>query len=96
MNYIKSGDFCEIVSDKFTKEGIKRGHLVYVAGHKALPISDEDPYTQRIKFFVHIYNSNTATMGKELYLVDPNSILKVDDKEQEHLLADYKAANGIE
>ena len=95
-NYIKSGDFCEIVSDKFTKEGIKRGHLVYVAGHKALPISDEDPYTQRIKFFVHIYNKHTYEMGKELYLMDPNSILPLSKTDQEFLLHEYKQANGLD
>lgn len=96
MNYIKSGDFCEIVSDKFTKEGIKRGHLVYVAGHKALPISDEDPYTQRIKFFVHTYNPHDKEMGKELYLMDPNSILPVNGSDQEYYLREYKRANGID
>lgn len=96
VDYIKSGDFCEIVSDKFTKEGIKRGHLVYVAGHKALPISDEDPYTQRIKFFVHTYNEHTYEMGKELYLMDPNSIFPVDKSSQEFLLHGYKQANGLD
>lgn len=96
MNYIKTGDFCEIVSDKFVEHGVKRGHIVYVAGHKALPISDEDPYTQRIKFFVHTYNEHTHEMGKELYLMDPNSMMAVDVKAGERFLEEYKLANGID
>lgn len=95
-NLIRTADFCEVVTDKFTAEGIKRGNVVYVAGHKALPLAEEDPYTQRIKFFVHLYNEHERTMGKELYLMDPNSLLKVDVKAGEKFLDEYKVANGIE
>lgn len=94
--YIQTGDFCEIVSDKFVEHGVKRGHIIYVAGHKALPVSDEDPYTQRIKFFAHLYNPKTYEMGKELYLMDANSILWVGDAKQEAYLEEYKIANGID
>lgn len=94
--YIMTGDFCEIVTDKFVEEGIKRGHVVYVAGHKALPMSDEDPYTQRINFFVHIYNPHTYEMGKGLYLMDPKSILPFDEEKQKGFLEEYKIANGID
>lgn len=94
-NFIRNGDFCEVVSDKFVEHGVKRGHVVYVAGHKALPISENDPYTQRIKLLVHIYNDHTFEMGKELYLMDPNSLSRLDDYDQEHFLADYRRANGI-
>jgi hypothetical protein len=96
VKYIQSGDFCEIVSDKFTDQGIKRGHVVYVAGHKALPISEEDPYTQRIKFLVHLYNLHDFSMGKEIYLMDPNSILPFDENKQKVYLEEYKIANGID
>lgn len=92
---IRVGNFCEVVTDKFVEEGIKRGHTVYVAGHKALPISEEDPYTQRIKFFVHLYNLHDFSMGKEIYLMDPNSILPFDEISQKNFLEEYKAANGI-
>jgi len=94
--YIHNGDFCEVVSDKFVEHGVKRGHLIYVAGHKALPISDEDPYTQRIKFFVHLYNPHEHTMGKELLLMDPNSLSRFDDEKIKALLEGYKLANGID
>jgi hypothetical protein len=49
---ILQGDYCLITTDKFEKtEGVKLGQRVYIAGHRALPIGEHDPYTQRIKFF---------------------------------------------
>jgi hypothetical protein len=94
--FIRNGDFCEVVSDKFVEEGIKRGHVVYVAGHKALPISEEDPYTQRIKFFVHVYNPHMYEMSKEIYLMDPNSLQRHDDDTSARLLKEFKHANGVD
>jgi hypothetical protein len=92
--YIKNGDFCFLVTNKFAKTfGMNKGDKVYVAGHKALPISDSDPYTQRIKFFVHTYKDNK--MGQELLLVDPRSIKRFDDETQATMLEEYKTANGI-
>lgn len=89
---IRTGDFCEVVSDKFAEEtGVKRGHIVYVAGHKALPENENDPYTQRIKFFVNLVSRDGHVDSNKLYLVDPRSILKVTKKKQEKLLSIAKA-----
>lgn len=85
--YIQNQDFCEVVTDKFEEHGVKRGHIVYVAGHKALPISEEDPYTQRIKFFTHLFNQHTGEINPDLYLMDPLSILPVNDSLQEKYMA---------
>jgi hypothetical protein len=86
-NFIRTGDFCEIVSDKFTEQtGVKRGHIVYVAGHKALPEDESDPYTQRIKFFVNLVSNDGHVDGGQLYLVDPKSLLKVGKSKQKKLL----------
>lgn len=85
-------DFCQIVSDKFAEDtGVKRGHIVYVAGLKALPEDDADPYTQRIKFFVNLVSRDGHVDGKQLYLVDPKSIQKVSKLKQKKLLAIAKA-----
>ncbi len=82
---IRSLDFCQIVSDKFADEiGVKRNHVVYVAGLKALPVSDEDPYTQRIKFFCHLVKDDHVDATK-LYIVDPTSIQKVGKLKQKKL-----------
>lgn len=85
--YIRNQDFCEVVTDKFEEHGVKRGHVVYVAGHKALPISEEDPYTQRIKFFTHLFNQHTGEIAPALYLMDPMSILPVSESLQEKYMA---------
>lgn len=95
--FIQNTDFCEVSTNKFSKKfGVKKGQVVYVAGHKALPISEKDPYTQRIKFFVHLFDHLTYKMGKELLLMDPASLKRLDDYDQENFLKEYKLANGID
>ncbi len=94
--FIRSGDFCEVVTDKFVDQGVKRGHLVYVVGHKALPEKEEDPYTQRIKFLIHLYDPYTHTMSKELHIMDPNSLQRHDDDTSARLLKEFKHANGVD
>lgn len=88
--YIVDGNFCEIVTDKFVEQGVKRGRLVYVAGHRALPIAENDPYTQRIKFMVHLLEGESVKPMLGLFLMDPDSLAKVDDNKQEKLEAIFK------
>lgn len=85
MNLIKVGDFCEVVNDKFTEWGVKRGHLVHVVGHRVLPLTEEDPYTQRIKFLVRLTDKEHRPTGNQLYLMDPVSILPVSNRRQKSL-----------
>jgi hypothetical protein len=82
--FIRNGDFCKIVTDKFEEHGVKRNHLVYVAGHRALPITEEDPYTQRIKFTCHLVTNNHV-VWEHLYLMDANSVQKVSKSQQKKL-----------
>ena len=77
--YIHDNDFCEVVTDKFVEEGVKRGRLVYIAGHRAFPISENDPYTQRIKLLVHLLEDDHVKPALGLYIMDPDSLLKLDD-----------------
>jgi len=88
MNLIKTGNFCEITTDRLEDQGVKRGHLVYVAGHRVLPIDEADPYTQRIKFLIHL-TSPTEINKTNLYLVDPNSIQPVTKRKQKKLDKQY-------
>lgn len=83
--YIRNGDFCQIVSDKFEEHGVKRNTLVYVVGTKALPMSEEDPYTQRIKMVVHLVDHNLHVIFDKMYIMDPDSIQKVDENKQKNL-----------
>lgn len=81
---INVGDFCQVASDKFVKFGVKRNHFVYIAGSKALPVSENDPYTQRVKFFVHRTEDNHVIRDK-MYLMDPDSLTKVGKGKQKQL-----------
>lgn len=92
---IKDNDFCEIVVDHLNHDGLHRGNIVYVAGHQALPISEEDPYTQRIKFFVHPYDHINKKMIRDLFPLDPKSIVRLNDERQKVLIDEYKEVNGI-
>lgn len=82
---IFDGDFCMVTTDKFEKEGVKNGHRVYVVGHKAVPEDERDPYTQRIKFFVHLLDKKHVVPEKGLFVMDPRSLRKVNAGEQKNL-----------
>jgi len=83
---IHDGDFCSIISDKFEDQGIKVGHRVWVAGHRAIPEDERDPYTQRIKFFVHLVNKEKhVEFDKGLFIMDPRSLRRVNKGEQHKL-----------
>jgi len=81
---IRPMDFCEIVTDKFVDQGVKRGHLVFVASLKALPISEEDPYTQRVKAFVHLVVDDHVIIP-DIYAMDPTSLARVSPVKQRNL-----------
>lgn len=87
MKFITADDFCEIVTDNLANDGLPRGQRVYVIGSRALPISEADPYTQRIKFFSHIVNTKTMELDPRMFLIDPSSLQKVGKKEQKNLKA---------
>lgn len=89
-DFIRGGDFCEVVNQQLLNEfGLPQGQRVYIAGSKALPISKEDPYTQRVKFFSHLIVNKL--LDPRLFLMDPNSLRKVGKKEQKKLEVWLKA-----
>lgn len=83
--FIHDKDFCMIASDKFEDQGIKNGHRVFIVGHRAIAENEHDPYTQRIKFFVHLVDDKHVQFDKGLYVMDPNSLRKVKTREQRNL-----------
>lgn len=82
---IHDGDFCMITTDKFQDEGIKNGHRVFVIGHRAIPEDERDPYTQRIKFFVHLVKDRHVDFEGGVFIMDPRSLKKVSKNEQRNL-----------
>lgn len=92
MKYIMADDFCEIITDSLEADGLKRGSRVYVIGSRALPISEEDPYTQRVKFFSHLLlDAKQMLFDERIFLLDPSSIKQVGKKEQAKLTERLKA-----
>lgn len=86
MKYIVADDFCEIVTDSLENDGLVRGSRVYIIGSRALPISEEDPYTQRVKFFAHLLkDSKQMLFDERVFLLDPISLKKVGKNEQKKL-----------
>jgi hypothetical protein len=88
IDLIRPNDFCEIITDKFLDQGVAQGQRVYIAGHRAFPENQEDPYTQRIKFFVHLVVGDA--FDPRLFVMDPRSLRKVKPKEQKKLAAKFK------
>lgn len=84
---IKPHDFCEIVSEEFKDDGLKRGNYVYVAGQRAFPVSEGDMYTQRVMFICHKANrKGEISLEEGFFLIDPRSLFKLDDETQEKLM----------
>ena len=84
---INQGDFCKLVVDHLADHGLKRGNHVYVAGMKAFPIEEKDPYTQRIQCLVHkATKSGEIDLDEGFYVVDPDSLEKVKPKKQEAMM----------
>lgn len=81
--FIRQGDFCEVVTDGLREYGLKRGHFVFVAGMKAVPEDITDPYTQRMKCWVHPSNKEGEIDMSGFMIVDPRSLDKVSVMRQE-------------
>ncbi len=78
--------FVAINSDAFVEHGIEKGTIVFVAGTKAVPVSEEDPYTQRVKMFVHILDEEKIDTSSGLFLMDPHSLINISSEENKRLL----------
>lgn len=89
---IKPFTFVAITHNKLEEEhGIKQGDIMFVASAKAFPISEDDPYTQRILFFVQKTVDEKIDDESGFFLVDPVSIENIDP--EEHKI--YVNVNGI-
>lgn len=83
--FIIDKDFVIVTSDKFEHQELKKGQRGFIAGHRALPISADDPYTQRIKFLLHPILKDGSVDFERLYLIDANSLKKVGTREAKNL-----------
>lgn len=67
-------DVLEITNEKLADDGLPLGTRVLVVSAKAFPISEEDPYTQRIKLLVQKLNDNNDGVEGNVFVVDPTSV----------------------
>lgn len=77
--------FATINSDAFEEFNVKRGDLVFVAGTKSVPLSEDDLYTQRVKMLVHL-TENEHICTPDIYMMDPASLTKLSDDENKRLI----------
>lgn len=80
---INRGDFVKVSTDDLETDGYARGTLFFVANMQALPITEEDPYLQRLFACVHKVEQNWSLNTTMIALVDPKNLEKVDDETKE-------------
>jgi len=96
-DYIRPFTFVAITHDKLKEEhGLAKGDVVFVASAKAFPLSEEDPYTQRIFFFVQKTKDEKIDDESGVYMLDPVSLEQIDPEEHKiyvnvnEIIYDYK------
>jgi hypothetical protein len=87
--WINPMEFVKIVNDKLEADGLATGSTVFVANVKAFPITEEDPWTQRIKLVVHKMEGDYINTAAGFFLIDPASVEKLSSEENLRL---YKVA----
>ncbi len=69
------GDVVVVKDHHLKKDGLPSGSRVIVAWTKALPLSEDDPYTQRIKLFVQkVGEDDNPDTSSPIYVIDPRSV----------------------
>lgn len=83
--------FVSVNTNKFEKEeaGIKKGDVLFVVGSRALPISEDDPYTQRIFIMCQPVVDDYIDTTAQIYILDPLSVDNLHSEEHDRL---YKLA----
>lgn len=70
----KTLDIVEITNKELVNEGLFLNTKYVVAAVKALPVSEDDPYTQRIKLFVQKLTEDERHVEGNVFVVDPTSV----------------------
>ena len=80
FNFIQPNTFVRLNSDAPPESGVENGAILYVAGLKALPITEDDPYLQRIYALVHFVDEEDHINLKEVAIADPRELEPVDEE----------------
>lgn len=86
VDLIKPFTFVTINHNELEEEhGVKEGDLLFVAAAQAFPISEDDPYTQRIFIFVQKTIDGMIDDESGIYVIDPKSVNNVSQEEFDRL-----------
>ena len=81
--WIHTMEFVRVTTDKLEGDGLAKNSVVLVIALKALPVSEEDPWTQRIKLFVHKTVDGYVDQYAGIFVIDPISVEKLSEEENE-------------
>jgi hypothetical protein len=74
-------DFVRITNDKLADDGLFLDDIVFVQHTKAFPLTEEDPYTQRVKFIVRRVTSvDKVELSDNAFMIDPASVERISDE----------------
>lgn len=86
---IQPNTFVAVSTGALEEKGILQGDLIYVSNLQALPMSEDDLYTQRLHIVGHKYLGNGLIDTTQIMLFDPNDVSKVKSKLNKKLLKKF-------
>ena len=107
MDLIQPFDFVTVTRKhkKLTEKGIHRGDVLFIQGHRILPVSGKDPYLQKVYMSCHkvvdghVQLPFTEGADSALYIVDGMSLQKLSEDVSEPLTEalnnDVEAHQGV-
>lgn len=93
MDLIRPEDVAVVTTKKFEKKyGVIKGSYVYVAGCRALPVRETDPYLQRVYAWVNTIDEDKSLNFNNGFIVDPRHLKRLDPSlyNNESILKDGK------
>lgn len=78
-NFIRPNSFATVNTNEFIDQGFPKGHVVFIAAAKAIPVEEDDPYLQRVYVFVNT-TVEYSVDSEKLYLMDPRQLDVLDEE----------------
>lgn len=86
VDLIRPFTFVSITHSEHEEEfSIKEGDTLFVAAAQAFPVSEEDPYTQRVFMFVQKMVGDMIDDEAGIFVMDPHSLKNVSKEENDRL-----------
>lgn len=84
--YIRPFTFVTINHNEHEEDhSIKEGDILFVAAAQAFPVSEEDPYTQRVFMFVQKMAGDMIDDEAGIFVMDPHSLKNISKEENDRL-----------